>query len=97
MILLFGMLECYLFIFVLVILISPCSPLREVSAQGCGKDWLQNDDQCYQIVPYKKSWTDARLHCHSKGGDLAVIPDKETSVRFDRDRGVLGLPETGTP
>ncbi|XP_022088434.1 secretory phospholipase A2 receptor-like [Acanthaster planci] len=55
------------------------SLLAAVSVDGCGVGWVQHNNLCYQVVAERADWLTARQNCHTKGGDLVVIPNQETA------------------
>jgi len=49
--------------------------MRVDDTDGCPNGWITYSGNCYKVKKHKKTQSDARAYCQSKGGELTSIND----------------------
>ncbi|XP_059818469.1 asialoglycoprotein receptor 1-like, partial [Hypanus sabinus] len=54
-----------------------CELLTSIREQACSKDWIRNEDRCYFISTFKRSYDEATQYCSNSDSKLLEINSRE--------------------
>ncbi|XP_072891661.1 uncharacterized protein [Hemitrygon akajei] len=57
-----------------------CELLTSRREQACSKDWIRNEDRCYFISKFKRSYDEAMQYCSNSDSKLLEINSREKEI-----------------